>query len=140
MAKEGETAVRDGRTRWESVQKLQQIHVGRRPTRPNAVRKENGELTQGPMEVLQRWHQHFSKLLNQQSTFDEEAIQQMEAMPPWLELDEPPTEEELEAALSKLKKSKAGGNVWRCSSLEQVVGDNAGHVEEGGSSHRLEER
>ena len=72
----------------------------------NAVRKENGELNQGPKEVLQRWHQHFSKLL---SVFDEEAIQQMQAMPPWLDLDEPPTEEELEAALSKLKKSKAGG-------------------------------
>ena len=41
--------------------------------------------------------------------FDEEAIQQMQAMPPCLDLDKPPSEEELEAALSKLKKRKAGG-------------------------------
>ena len=78
----------------------EQMQSGRRMVR---------KLTQGPMEVLQRWHQHFSKLLNQQSAFDEEAIQQMQAMPPWLDLDEPPTEEELETALSKLKKSKVGG-------------------------------
>ena len=33
----------------------------------------------------------------------------MQAMPPCLNLDELPTEEELEAALSKLKKRKTGG-------------------------------
>ena len=49
MAKEGEAAVRDGKTRWEGVRKLQQVHAGRRSTRPNAVRKENGELTKGPI-------------------------------------------------------------------------------------------
>ena len=77
VAMEGEAAVKDGKTQWESVRKLQQVHAGRRPTRPSAVRKEDGELTQGPTEVLQRWHQHFKKLLNQQSEFDESVIQQM---------------------------------------------------------------
>ena len=37
------------------------------------VRKEDGQLTQDSLEVLQRWHQHFCKLLNQQSTFSDEA-------------------------------------------------------------------
>ena len=64
VAKEGEAAVKDGRTSWESIWKLQRAHAGCRPIRPNAVIKENGELTPGPMEVLQRWHQHFSNLLN----------------------------------------------------------------------------
>ncbi len=32
------------------------------PTRPVAMRNEDGELTQGPGEVMGRWHQHFSKL------------------------------------------------------------------------------
>ena len=106
---EGEAAVKDGKTRWESVRKLQQVHAGCRPTRPSAVRKEDGELTQGPTEVLQRWHQHFRKLLNQQSEFDESVIQQMPLMTPYMDLDEPPTEEELEAALAKMKRRKAGG-------------------------------
>ena len=60
---EGETAVKDGKTRCECIRRLQ-LYAGRKPIRPSAVRKENGELTQGPTEMLQRWQQHFSKLLN----------------------------------------------------------------------------
>ena len=59
------------------------------------MRKEDGEFTQGPLEVTERWHQHFSKLLNEESTFSDEVIQQMPIQSPCLELDEPPTEEEL---------------------------------------------
>ena len=85
------------------------------------MRKEDGELTQGPTEVLQRWHQHFCKLLNQQSTFEEEVIQQMQMLPPCLDLDEPPTEEKLEAAIAKMKRRKARGKtgilLWWCSPL-----------------------
>ena len=85
------------------------MYAGRRPTRPSAVRREDGELTQGPTEVMQRWYQHFSKLLNQQITFKDEVIQRMLMQSPCLDLDEPPTEEELEDALFKMKKRKAGG-------------------------------
>ena len=66
-------------------------------------------MTQGPEEVLQRWYQHFHKLLNQQSEFDDAVVQEMPLLPPCLDLDEPSTEEELEAALSKMKRRKAGG-------------------------------
>ena len=57
---------------------------------------------------MQRWHQHFSKLLNQESTFKDEVIEQIPMQLPCPEFDEPPTEEELEGALSKMKKHKAG--------------------------------
>lgn len=107
--REGEAAVKDGKTRWECIRRLQQVYAGRRPTRPSAVRREDGELTQGPTEMLQRWHQHFSKLLNQQSTSKDEVIQRMPMQLPCLDLDEPPTEEELEGAVSKMKKRKAEG-------------------------------
>lgn len=109
VARECETAAKDGRTRWNNIRRLQQVHAGRRPARPTVVRKEGGELTQGSEEVLQRWHQHFSKLLNQCSEFEAQVIQQMPEMSPMLDLDEPPTEDELLAALSKMKRGKAGG-------------------------------
>ena len=76
---------------------------------PRVVRKEDWELTQGQEEMLQRWHQHFSKILNQQSEFSEGVIQEMPMLPPGLDLDEPPTEEELVTALTKMKMCKAGG-------------------------------
>ena len=64
VATQGEEAAKDGRTRWMYIRRLQQAHAGHKPTKPQAVMKVNGELTQGPSEVLTRWHQHFSRLLN----------------------------------------------------------------------------
>ena len=66
--------------------------------------KEDGDLTQGSAEVLCRWHQHFSKLLNQQSQFKEDVVEQLPESAPCLDLDDPPTEEELEKALAKMKR------------------------------------
>ena len=109
MAVLSEAAVKDGKTRWECIRRLQQTHAGCRPITPSAVRKEDGELTQNQEEMLQRWHQYFNKVLNQQSEFSEEVIQQMPILPPCLDLDEPPTEEELATALAKMKMRKAGG-------------------------------
>ena len=109
MAQEGEAAKKDGRTRWECIKRLQQSHAGRRPARPSAVKKEDGELAQGPSDVMERWHQHFSNLLNKQSTFNNDVIQRMPMQSPCPDLDEPPTEEELENALLKMKKRKPGG-------------------------------
>ena len=47
VAMEGEAAVKDGQTRWDSIRKLQQADAGRIPTRSSAVVKENEVLTQG---------------------------------------------------------------------------------------------
>ena len=61
---EGEEAVKDGRTRWDCIRrKLQQVHGGRRPVRPTAVLKDDGQLTKGPEEVPDCWYQHFKKYL-----------------------------------------------------------------------------
>ena len=50
VAKEGEAAKKDGKMRWDCIRRLKQVHAGRRPVRPSAVRNEDGELTQGPTE------------------------------------------------------------------------------------------
>ena len=109
IALEGEAAVKDGRTRWDSIRKLQHAHAGRRPLRSSAVLKEDGEMTQGPEEVMMRWHQHFRKILNEPSLYRDEVIEDMPELPSRLDLDALPTAEELECALSKLKRRKAGG-------------------------------
>ena len=109
VAREGEAAVKDGRARWDSVRRLQQAHAGRRPTRPMAVMKEDGALTQGEEEVTTRWYQHFVKDLNTLIEYRDEVISDMPLLPPAMELDLPPTEEELTQALDKLKMRKAGG-------------------------------
>ena len=71
--------------------------------------KENGELTKSPEEIRSRWHRHFTKILNIPSEVCEHVVNNMSSLPSRLDLDLPPTEEELESALGKLKKGKAGG-------------------------------
>ena len=109
VATEGEEAVKDGKTRWDCIRKLQRVYAGRRPVRPTVILKSDGQLTKGPGEVLERWYQHFRKVLNVQSVYDEEVIAAMPVLEPMLHLDNPPSMEELEATLSRLKPRKAGG-------------------------------
>ena len=88
---------------------MQLAHAGIRSTRPAAVMKENGNLTQGPDEVRARWHQHFVKILNIPCAFNDEVIDTLPLLSPHLDLDMPPTEEELMHPLTKLKMRMAGG-------------------------------
>ena len=109
VAKEAETAAKDGCTRWDRVRRLQRAYAGRRPIKSITVWKEDGSLTQGNEEVVKRWSQHFLKVLNVPSEYGEQAINDLPFLPPIWELDSPPTDEELLQVLSKLKKGKAGG-------------------------------
>ena len=56
-----------------------------------------------------KWYQHFLKVLNIPSEYRDDVIDNMPVPTPILELDSPPSAEELPQALSKLKKRKAGG-------------------------------
>ena len=55
------------------------------------------------------WHQYFSRVLNIPSSYSQHAIEQLPTLPPDVEQDGPPSMEELNCALSKMKKGKAGG-------------------------------
>ena len=68
--------------------------------RPTAILMDDGQLTNGPEKVLDRWYQHFSRVLNVQSVYNAEVIEDMPQLEPKLHLDDPPTMEELETALS----------------------------------------
>ena len=72
VAKKGEAARKDGRTRWDSIRRLQRVYAGCRPIRPSVVRKGDGSLTQGPEEFMKRWHQHFVRVLNIPSEYRED--------------------------------------------------------------------
>ena len=109
VASDAEKAKKDGHQRWMCVRQLQMACRGRRPRRPTALMKEDGEMTSSPEKVKKQWHHHFSRILNIPSEYSQEVIDLMPRRTPFLELDDPPTLEELLSALSKLKKGKAGG-------------------------------
>lgn len=70
--------------RWKCIKRLQRAHTGRKSTRPQAVMKSNSELTQNPIEVLARWHKHFRRLLNVESEFKEEVLEEINTLPPFV--------------------------------------------------------
>jgi hypothetical protein len=109
VALEGEGTNRDGKTRWKCIRKLQTLHRGRRPARTTSVLKENGELANDPDEISSRWHRHLTTILNVASQFSEETIASLEPRPTLWDLDEPPTEEEFQTAMDRLKTGKAAG-------------------------------
>ena len=51
LARGADEAVKDGRTHWECIRRLQQAHAGGKPCIPRAVRKEDGDLTDRPSKV-----------------------------------------------------------------------------------------
>ena len=68
-------------------------------------------MTRGPEEVKRTWYKHFSHVLNIPSQYQQAVLDKMTSLPLALELDHPPTLEELIAALSRLKRGKAGGRM-----------------------------
>jgi len=109
VVKEAECERRDRKQKWKSIRMLQMAHVGRRPARPTRLIRRDGGMTNGPGEVRATWHEHFCRVLNIPSQYRQEVLDVLPSLPPALELDHPPTLEELMEALHKLRRGKAGG-------------------------------
>ena len=111
VAGEAEAAEKDSQRKWRCIRQLQLTYSGRKPRRPTAILKRDGELAANSEEIRQQWHayDHFEEILNVPSDFSPEVIEEMPSLPLRLELDGSPTMEELIAALNALKRGKAGG-------------------------------
>ena len=109
MSMDAVCASKNEKRQWESIRKLQLAHAGRRPARPTKLCKMDGSLTSGPEEVKLAWHEHFSRVLNITSQYQQAVLDQIPSRPSALELDHSPTFDELLEALRRLKRRKAGG-------------------------------
>lgn len=73
------------------------------------VRSADGTLLTERRDIIQRWSEHFSQLLNRSSRIDQQAIQDMPQRPVLASLDDPPTREETQKAIKQLQMGKAPG-------------------------------
>ena len=62
-----------------------------------------------PDEISERWREHFHSLLNCDNAGEHEVVDGLEVLPLRQEIDVPPTEEEVAAALASLGERKAPG-------------------------------
>ena len=73
------------------------------------IRNLQGELLTDNEAINKRWSEHFEQLLNRPSSIDPSVIETIPARPLDLELDDPPTELEVEKAITELQCGKAAG-------------------------------
>ncbi|XP_072171568.1 uncharacterized protein [Diadema setosum] len=60
--------------------------------------------------ILERWAEHFSRVLNRPAQINEEAIDRLSQVPINHKLDVPPSEKEVDIAITQLSSGKAPGS------------------------------
>ena len=109
-AEEAQSSRFGGKVVWRCIRDLQSTRRGLRPTRPKAIRDEDGNLCTSSLAQQRRWLNHFNNVLNVQSSFNPTELSRVKQRRVREDLDSKPTEDELITALVKLKNGKAGGN------------------------------
>ena len=94
---------------WKCIRDLQYARRGLVPSKSVTINDESGNPCTTPAAQQQRWRRHFSSVLNVQSRFDEDEMEQVRQRPLRAHLERKPSKRELERALGKLKNGKAGG-------------------------------
>jgi len=77
VAGEAEAAEKDSQRKWRCIRQLQLTYNGRKPRRPTAILKRDGELAANSEEIRQQWHDHFEEILNVPSDFSPEVIERL---------------------------------------------------------------
>ena len=109
VAERAERARGDGCERWKCINQLRSIHLGRRSATTSAVFDEEGNLNTSPEAVRLRWHQHIHRVLNIQSEFDLNIIEEVPRHAVRPELDDVPDLTEVIRAVRSLRLGTAGG-------------------------------
>ncbi len=120
-AQEAEHGMHRGKVVWSCIRDIQRGRRGLVPVRAVVVRNEEGNLCKTPEAQQQRWRRHFSEILNLQSGFSMEELELVRKRPVKDEMSEPPSEEELERAIGKLRSGKAGGETGVLPEMVKVV-------------------
>ena len=108
-AAEAQKGRHGGKVVWRCIRDIQFARRGLVPVRSAVVRNEMGTLCSTPEDNQQRWRRHFTSILNVQSQFDEDELQRVRQRPLKEHFAEPPSKEELLAAIDAMKNGKMGG-------------------------------
>ena len=108
-ALEAERRRNNGKGIWKCIRDIQHGRRGLIPTRTAVVKDENGNSCNTPELQQHRWRRHFSNVLNLQSEFSVEEFERVRQRPMRPEMGDPPSAEELQNTLGKLKCGKVSG-------------------------------
>ena len=108
---------------------MQAAFHGRQLAHSIRLRKQDGSLSTGPEELKQLWYGHFGQVLNITSQCDQELIDEMPSRETMQCLDDPPTSDELVAAMKKMKWREDWyltriNTLFRSGNTAQIIGVN----------------
>ena len=109
VSAEAEKCETAGGAQWRCIRRLQSLHLGRQPARVTSVVDEQGNTLTTSADIQNRWFRHFGNVLNVESQFDAGIVESLPDAPLRPELDNPPSESEMLAAMRMMKAGKAGG-------------------------------
>ena len=108
-ATEAQGGINGGKVVWKCIREIQRGKRGLVPMRTANVRDEEGRTCSTPQQQHDRWRRHFTNLLNIVSQIDESELSRARQQPPHPEMAHPPSADELERAVTKLRNGKAAG-------------------------------
>ena len=109
-AAEDQRGCHGGKVVWSCIRDVQRGRTGLVPVKMASVKDEEGNPFKTLEEQQERWRRHVHKILNIQSFFDETQLEKAKQRPLREWMDELPLREEVEKAVRKLKRGKAGGS------------------------------
>jgi len=87
------------------------------------VKKQDGSLCCGSLEMLGKWRGHFEGVLNIESSFNVATIDSIKQIAMRRDMCDPPTSEEVMTALSRIKLGKAAGSNGLSPDIVKCCGD-----------------
>jgi len=121
--KEVEDKVMRGVGAWKGIRDIQRERAGLLPTKPKAIRDLNGQFCATSADSLQRWKQHFNKVLNTSTLFSNEVINSFPSYAVRDELAGVPTLQEVRDVLSLIAGGKAGGSSGILPEMVKICND-----------------
>ncbi len=99
----------NGAAVWKSIRSIQQCFRGLRPMDSANLKDEFDQPCKSADTINARWHQHFTKILNIESSFDSSVFDSVRTRPVREDLAVVPTGEDLARAIGHLANNKAAG-------------------------------
>ncbi|XP_063585836.1 uncharacterized protein LOC134763209 [Penaeus indicus] len=83
---------------------------GPSPVKTAPLKTAEGELIKDRCKQMKRWAEHYQELYSRETTITSTALENTQSLSPMVELDTPPTIEELSKAVDNLANGKAPGS------------------------------
>ena len=108
---------------WDSIRILKSSLTKIRPSVQKQMKKPDGSICQSPEENADVFFNHFKSLFDQEGSYDPRVLDELSQHPIYEGYDHPPTDEEIQNAILKLKNNAPGESGVMAQLLKALLND-----------------